>query len=480
MIVAPRPYRPATTLLILLAVAAAARAATFGNPLVHVDEQFYFTAADAWLRGALPFVDIWDRKPLGLFALYLLPAAAGVPAGIWLYQGLALACVVATAWVVAATARAVGWATGALLAAIAYILWLNLAGGQGGQSPVFYNLLIACSAWLVRGDHGAQLKRALGAMALVGLAMQVKYTAVFEGMFFGLWIMTQHWRLHRRPVRTAILAALLVVPALLPTAAVSLYYAASGHWDAYWYANFVSILARRADPIDESLENLLLVSAILGPLIALSVTAWRDDRGAGHADRAFLFGWLATAAGALILFGTWFDHYALPVTLPATICAAGALTNRPRLRRQATWALLAIALIGQVRVVGLRLSRGNAADFAAVRQAVARAPAGCLYVYAAPTMIYPASRRCRVTRYVFPSHLSRLREQGAIGVDQAAELRRIFAARPAAVVLGRRFDGERPEIRALVLRALGQNYRRIALLRVGETPVAVFAATRSR
>ena len=83
--------------LILLAVALAARAITFGNPILHVDEEFYFTAARAMLDGAVPFVDVWDRKPIGLFLIYAPAAALGVPAGIWAYQALAFACLFVTA-----------------------------------------------------------------------------------------------------------------------------------------------------------------------------------------------------------------------------------------------------------------------------------------------------------------------------------------------------------------------------------------------
>ena len=84
-------------LMVLLAVALAARAITFGNPLVHVDEQYYFVVGDAWRHGAIPYVDVWDRKPIGLFLIYLLAALAGPVTGIYAYQAMALVAVVATA-----------------------------------------------------------------------------------------------------------------------------------------------------------------------------------------------------------------------------------------------------------------------------------------------------------------------------------------------------------------------------------------------
>ena len=48
----------------------AARAQTFGNPVIGFDEQFYLLVGDRMIHGAIPFVDIFDRKPIGLFLIY--------------------------------------------------------------------------------------------------------------------------------------------------------------------------------------------------------------------------------------------------------------------------------------------------------------------------------------------------------------------------------------------------------------------------
>src|SRR3546814_3446617 len=39
-----------------------------------------------------------------------------------------------------------------------------------------------------------RLIHGLLAMFLMGLVLQIKYSAVFEGMFFGLWLMWMDWR----------------------------------------------------------------------------------------------------------------------------------------------------------------------------------------------------------------------------------------------------------------------------------------------
>ena len=92
------------TFLQYAAVALAFRLILFGNPVVHVDEQFYLLVADRWNHGALPFVDIWDRKPIGLFLLYrMFLLVPGDPVRI--YQLFGIASTAATALVVQRLAR---------------------------------------------------------------------------------------------------------------------------------------------------------------------------------------------------------------------------------------------------------------------------------------------------------------------------------------------------------------------------------------
>ena len=45
-----------------------------GYPLIHIDEQFYLLVGDGMLSGSLPYVDVWDRSPIGLFVIYALAA----------------------------------------------------------------------------------------------------------------------------------------------------------------------------------------------------------------------------------------------------------------------------------------------------------------------------------------------------------------------------------------------------------------------
>lgn len=453
--------------LILLAVVLAARAITFGNPILHVDEEFYFVTARAMLDGAVPFVDVWDRKPIGLFLIYAPAAALGYPAGIWAYQALALVCLLATAILAARLADRAGWRRGSLAAGIAVILWPNLIDGQGGQAPIFYNLLMIAAAWLiVRGEREASAGRRFAggcaAMALVGLALQIKYAAVFEGLFFGLWLLWREWRAGRGLVRMALTAVPLAGLALLPTLAAWAAYASIGQSDAWLYANLLSILDRNPDPALAQLANLAAIILILSPLLAAAALGWRKR---GEADVApFLFAWALAAIGGLLVFGSYFEHYALPLIPPLAICAAAFLGVH---RRFAFWMLLLAFVGGQVLLLAKRSTRGTPGEITAIAQTIGTG-SGCLHVYSGSTMLYPMTGRCAVTRWIFPSHLSRTRERGAIGVDQDAEIDRILGQRPEWVVMRKPYRGERPEIRERMLSGVKRDgYREVAVMPLG-------------
>lgn len=479
MSISPKPltnHSRTRRLLILLAVALVARALTFGNPVVHADEEFYFFTGHSMWQGAWPFVDVWDRKPVGLFLLYAIPATFGFPAGIWAYQAMALLSVVATAWLIARMAERLGWGAGATAAGIAYILWLDLLGGQGGQAPVFYNLLMIGAAWaILESDRRDKRSLGLAAMALVGLVLQIKYSAVFEGMVFGLWLLVAEWRRSRSVVALILYGAALVAVSLAPTALAAGVYAAIGQWDAFLYANFLSIFHRNPDPIGELAGNLGQMVLILSPIVTLAVLGWK--RSARDRERVFLAIWLAAAIVGVLLFRPWFDHYGLPI-LPPACTAAAAMLGREAWRRRYTPALLlTVALAGQIVLLSLRHERGDATEFSALSQAVGQGP-GCLYVYSGSTMLYVATQRCTLSRWIVPAHLSRAREAGATGVDQDAEITRILSQHPAVVVMRPPYNGERPEAHARVLAAMADGYRLAAKLPMGNETISVYKSAR--
>ena len=444
------------TWLILLFAALALRLPDLGNPLVDLDEQMYLLVGRRMWDGAIPYVDIWDRKPVGLFLLYAATQALPVDAVVT-YQLVAGAAAVGTAGLIAGLVRRLGAPAGALPAGLTYLVWLALIGGRGGQSPVFYNLLIAAAVMLTWSALAGRRRTGMAAMLLAGIALQIKPTVVFEGAFLGIALLLACWRASRSPVRLAAAAALYVAVALLPTALAYGVYVGMGHGEAWWFANVDSIFLRQVtpnDPIADRLIGALLVLAI--PLLV----AIRGLIGARGAARCFVAAWLGTAFVGWLLIPPYFNHYALPLLVPIAVAAGLALGSG------AMRGLVAIAAVALLLSSGYP-HRGETADarrrLAALATATARyVGRGCPFVFEAPPALYTTGDFCLPTRYPFPSHLIQASERRAIGVDPAVEVARILAHGPPVIVTGHAARDHNRRTVPLVERAIADHYRPVA------------------
>ncbi|MCW3835230.1 ArnT family glycosyltransferase [Sphingomonas canadensis] len=436
--------------LILLALAL--RAPLFGNPAMQIDEQFYLLVGDRMHQGALPYADFWDRKPAGLFLIYYLIRFLGGD-GVIQYQIVATLFAAATAWMIVRIAEQIAPRRGAIAAGVAYLAGLHLFGGEGGQAPAFYNAIVAGAAWLVlhaitRPGRGRTLFDLGGAaMLLLGVAIQVKYSVIGEGLYFGLALMLATWRRGARPLLVIAAGAVWAAIALVPTGIVWAWFAAHGHGAAFVFTNFESVFLRAAPEGAELIRRILRIVLRILPLAAAALAGglMRPAEGARAAQR-FLCGWAIAAALSVALFGTYHDHYALPLLVPFTIVAAPAFAwlwavpGGPRARRIRI-APVAIAVIGFALVMGAKLvadarvRRGGPEEMRTLIAAIGAPRPDCLFVFSGDPAIYLLSGACIPTRYNFPTLLSESRDAASLGIDPRMELARVMVQeRPGMVV----------------------------------------------
>lgn len=473
-------------LLLLALLAFAARGWTFGNPVIHVDDQFYLLAGERLLDGVWPYADLWDRKPVGLFLLYA--------AIVWLfpdpvlgYQIAAALCVAATAWLVFRMARGFASFGAALAGGAAYVAWLPLFGGIGGQAPVFYNLVVAASAAAVlalvrRGGARALLLPGCAIMLAMGLAMQVKYTAMFEGIWFGLTLLWLGLRAGRGWGALAASGALWIACALLPTAAAWAAYATKGQAEVFVHANFLSVFADRFDR-GEAYVRLFWQVLGLSPFWACIAVAWRYWRGAADPERGqalWLLGWAGAALAGYLVFGNWFDHYVLPLLVPLALGAALAFDAIAR-RRLAIGLVVGLGMAaGLSRAAVDRIDRGSRAEVLQLA-ALAQQHRGdrCLYVTEDIPILYYLTGSCIPTRFGFPEHLALDRFTAALGADQAGEIARVLERRPGAIVYLNDPDSRyAPAARGVLEAALRRDYRLAGEARTGAKLFRVYALKR--
>ena len=444
----------------------------YGNPAIHVDDQFYLLVGQRLAEGYLPYVDLWDRKPIGLFLIYAF-ANRFMPDPVVGYQLLATASVVATAGILYTMARRLTGHVAALGGACAYLAWLLLFGGIGGQSPVFYNLPMAGAAVLTlavvaRPDASRLVRKGCLVMLLAGLAMQIKYAAVFEGIFFGLSLLWAGRRLDWPLHRLAFAASLWIAAALLPTLAVLGAYAVMGHGEAFIHANFVSIFSDTM-PVAPAFIRLFWQSLALVPFWICWRIAARHWLAGNSLEARWLFAWASASIAGFLVFGNWFDHYILPLLMPLSLLAA--LAFEVTRRRRAVMALvIGLGLASGYSRAGYDLvGLGNARTMARLSAQIApHLSTGCLYVSDDLSILYYLTRACLPTRFIFPDHLGLRRYDRALGVDQIGEMRRVLASRPTVIVLWSNPPaGNDYASRDLLLDTLKRDYTPVGSTRIG-------------
>ncbi len=459
-------FRNACIILTLLAVAVITRAGRIGDPTIYVDEQFYLLVADRMWHGALPYVDIWDRKPILLFLIYaaLRPFS---PDGIVAYQIGALLFAALTAFFIVLIAQRFANLGGALLAGVAYLLYLPVLGGVGGQSPVFYNLFMAIAAWeVIRAgeaqDDAGIWRHGLRSMLWAGLAIQVKYTAAIDGVAFGLWLIVLLYRRNYTISRIAARAALWATIAMAPTLLAAGFYVLIGHGQEFFQANLLSVFERRQPDGSPAFDFLRISTLDLAALLLVAVFSLYTliRRKAITGPMIFMLMWAGFGIADFFAIGNYYDHYALPLLVPTMIICAPLLET-------AVGGAAGMALFGWFAFHFIGFPTNGFRQFdqlriaAMVKAAEPYVVSGCIYVNDGPSIVYLLTHSCLPTRYVFPSHLND--EAEAVAADATHAMAVLLASRPAAIFVADRptIQPRNPVTAAMLDAALMSDYQRV-------------------
>ncbi|MGX7894845.1 ArnT family glycosyltransferase [Tsuneonella sp. HG222] len=423
---------------VLLLVTLLTRGFWFGDPVADFDDQLYSFVGWRMTQGDLPYVDVWDRKPFGLFAIFALAHGLFGP-GPLAYQGLAALAALGGAWLVYLLARDLVDRGSATVAGSLYLMLMAAYGSYSGQSEIFHVPLMLAMLWLVRDPARPDAAhRAVLAMALGGLALQVKYTVLPQCLFLGGYALWCQWRRGAGLPRVARLAAVFALAGIAPTTLVAAFYAAQGHFDAFWFANFVSFFERTPSPHGRFQPAHIVGVAPLAMLIVPGLyAAFRLKSLASWRRYGLYCGWALAALGTVLLPATVYLYY-YGALVPAAILIALPLIDRTAPGR---WLPAAALLAGCLYILNFadRIPHSNAerravATLSATIEPLVGAKRDCLYLFDGPTVLYRTTGTCLPTKFVYPDHLNNALERKSLGTDQVAELARVLATRPAVIV----------------------------------------------
>ena len=459
------------------------RLPTIGFAYLNVDESAYLAIGEAMLHGAVPYVDIVDRKPVGLYLIYAL-AVAIFPDPIIGARVLGLLCTGVSAAFIAGIARRHLQESRACatLAATLFSCYAILYGGDAAQYNVFIMPFVAAAAWIVF-ENLARISQGLrpqvlllgAAGLLLGLAMQIKYTPAFEAIGFGILLIAAGWR-YRAALGLAGLRALLaglglmIAGGLAPTLAAAAAYWRMGLFDVFMFYNFTVNVVR---PATDYLPGLLAfriaeACAIAAPLTAFSIRYAARLRAGPYVSiserwvQAGLAVWFAAAVFGALVQRQPYLHYFYAIVPPLALWAAGALVGRFGLVRPKPWiaALIIPAFIGYAGGwIVETISHGSAYLPREVAQTLRAERVRSLYVFNYFGVLYHLSGLPSPTRYTLPTHLLRDLEAASFQFDAKSEVGRILESEPQVVVVARPFAANiAPDRVALLDAALNKGY----------------------
>ncbi|MGF1562526.1 MAG: ArnT family glycosyltransferase [Geminicoccaceae bacterium] len=468
--------------------------------VINADEGSYMVVAEAWVRhGFWPYVEVWDRKPLGIFLIY----AAVIKSGIEPILGVRLltsAVVGLTGWTLYCIGRYLfaSKRIGAC-AGLAYVLLSMTTDGLAANTDAYF-IFFGCLGLyfaLVAYDTPDSARQwplfALAGLAF-GLGLLVKYCLIFDMAAFALgWLLltTPTWRALPGQLRRSLpLYGLIGLCALAPTLLIMLVYALAGQFDAFASANLRSYPDMLGGELPLFNIGVIIVAiADQFPLwigAAMALLGARAWAGNGQERRAivFLVLWAGFAFAAIVFMRNYDWHCFLQLLPPLSLLAGFALGRgllaplRGRGRQAAVLTTVALfALLGVAKATYLhavfitkeRLTDGEplAGDNVALiaRDLGAVLAAGdTLYVFDHHHMLYHKLGVMPPTRLAYAWYLVGEDAYGLL--DAKAEIARILAQQPTFIVVGAgthaQLDAAQPDadpVTQRVLAALASEYR---------------------
>ena len=321
------------------------RLPTFLRAVIDWDESVYLVIADRWMRGGLPYVAAWERKPIGIFLLFRL-ALTLFGRSVTSIRLLAVIAVWVAALALFLIAQRLFQSRRAgLIAAIAYPAFSLTLGGTAANTEIFFvTAMLLGVGCLLRGADGPERvtwAAVCGAGLLLGAAIQIKYVVLPEVLFFSaIMLVNERRAIPRVPgSRQAARLALFCVALALPTLLAAAYFVSLGHATEFVDANLLAnlrdqpALRNLAQPLLESMLRWLFATApvwaALGSLWLLSGRMpGMGGTPAALAERVLL-AWVAVA-----IVESWltrrFSMHCYLVTLPPICLLLASIARSAR------------------------------------------------------------------------------------------------------------------------------------------------------
>jgi len=318
--------------LVIAVVAAVCRIPSFLRPLLDDDEAQYAAIGELLRAGGRLYGDGGvDNKPPGIYWTYAAVFDASGRYAMWAIHLVALAVVIATAWILCAIATRIASRRAGVLAGVFYGVFTTVYYPKmlAANTEIFMMLALSGMALLVVRAREARLGPALGALAaagaLVAVASGYKQSAAINLAVIAAGVVAARAWLARLVVAGLGFAAALGAGALAVAATSSL--PAMWHWCVTQVVGSYGASAWHG-----SVWHNIAVGLV--PFVASSLLVWLAGaaraariRAAGAAER-IVWVWFAISLASAVAGGHFFGHYFIQPLAPLTALAAIELDDR--------------------------------------------------------------------------------------------------------------------------------------------------------
>ncbi|QXM24701.1 hypothetical protein KO353_16040 [Elioraea tepida] len=492
----PALTSPVGLALSMLAASLALRSLSFVPAVIDTDEGLYILQARDWLAGTWPLIGVWDMHPIGAPALVALALMLPLPV-IFAVRLLGAVAVAVAGTALFALARVLGLpAVPAYAAGLLSIALTTNFGGLATNTEVLFSPFVVAALALAAREGVRTLDdlqpprpvRIALAGLLVGIALVIKSVAFFEGCFaFAVMVGPALTKRLLAPPALLRHAALYTAACGAPTLLVGLAYAAQGAFDIFldvWFVAPFRYLGAAITFRDGAWMLVAVTLFLIWPIVLAAATALPG--GEVRRVAGFGLGWLVATTLAIAAPGQFFNHYFLIWQPPLSLLAAAGAWALARRILPARPGLLLAAALGFIAAdtwtgdAARRIETGPGFRRADPIRLVAQSlreivPEGStVYIANYHPVVYVLSGMAVPTRFAFPQHLAGW-YSGVTGIDADAELDRVLAARPAAIVVDRGWwTAMRPPARAAIEATLGRHYEFAARVLEANGPVEIY------
>ena len=225
------------------------RFSTFFQSVIDWDESVFLLMSKSLLDGNLPYTQIWDHKPPGIYLLFSL---SQIVFGQSVISIRILTCIFVSISCFALYKSGNIFNSNnnynGILAGILYAFFSLKNGGLSANTElffVFFNILAFHLVFLTLFSSNKQLNfykfRFLIIGLIMGISLHIKYLVIFDFFAIFLILITYYFKSNERNIieLTKVYFCLLI-GAFIPFLLSTLYFMKSGHLNDYIYANFIA------------------------------------------------------------------------------------------------------------------------------------------------------------------------------------------------------------------------------------------------